>query len=92
MESWFLADRQTLELFYRQGFQGSALPADPNIEGIAKRDVLAGLNQATRNTSKGRYSKGRHSFDLLRELNPDKVTKASPYTHRFVEYLRNRTI
>lgn len=62
MESWFLADRQTLESFYRQGFQGSALPADPNIERIAKRDVLASLNQATRNTRKGQYSKGKHSF------------------------------
>ena len=91
MESWFLADRQTLELFYVQGFQRNALPADPNIEQIPKRDVLAGLNQATRNTSKGRYSKGRHSFYLLGELNPDKVTNASRYAHRFVESLRSRT-
>lgn len=91
MESWFLADRQALNSFYGPGFRANALPANSNIEQIPKEDVLSGLGNATRSTSKGRFSKGRHSFDLLATLNPDKVAGASPFARRFVESVRNYT-
>ncbi len=91
MESWFLADRQALELFYRNGFQAGALPANSNIEQVPKNDVLSGLGNATRNTSKGRFHKGRHSFELLATLNPYKVTDASPFARKFVNSVRRYT-
>jgi hypothetical protein len=45
MEAWFLADRPTLLSFYGDRFKGAALPRNPNIEAIAKQDVIAGLER-----------------------------------------------
>ena len=87
MESWFLADRTALEEYYGQGFQETALPSNQQIEQVAKNDVLNRIRQATRRTSKGRYDKGRHSFEILARIDPSKVTNASLHARRFVEAL-----
>ncbi len=50
MEAWFLADRQTLQTFFGQGFQVNALPAATNdIEAIAKEQIYQSLARATSN-------------------------------------------
>ena len=83
MESWFLADAETLASYFGQGFQASALPRNPNIEEIAKLVVLRALEAATRQTkTKGVYSKGSHSFDILAKIDANKVRGASPYAQR----------
>ena len=87
MESWFLADRPALETFYGQDFRSNALPGNPNIEQIPKQDVFNRLNRASRDTRKGAYDKGKHSFDILASLDPTKVTAASPHAARFVQAL-----
>ena len=87
MESWFLADVDTLESFYGQGFRRRSLPANPNIEDIPKQDVDNGLVAATRDTSKGRYKKGAHSFKILESLDPARVMNASPHAKRFIAAL-----
>ena len=88
MESWFLADREALEDFYQQRFRPQALPGNPNqVERVPKNDVKDGLERATRATAKGRYDKGRHSFEILASLNPAKVTAASPHARRFLQTL-----
>lgn len=87
MESWFLADREALEEFYGQGYRGNALPQNPQVEQIAKQDVLNGLDGAARETSKRRYDKGSHSFGILAKLDPEKVRNASPHAKRFIEAL-----
>ncbi len=87
MESWFLADLKTLESFFGTGFLRRAFPGNPNVEDVPKHDVLNGLERATRNTGKGRYSKGAHSFNILAMLDPEKVKKASPHANRFIESL-----
>ena len=86
MESWFLADVDALESFYRQPIQRQALPKNPNVEAIPKQDVLDGLEGATRRTTKGRYVKA-HAFDLLVALDPAKVTSASPHAERLIQAL-----
>ena len=91
MESWFLADADALTSFYGQNFQESALPQNPRIEEVSKQDVESGLRQATRNTSKGTYAKGRHSFEILAELDPVKVRQKSPYADRFLSELERRS-
>ena len=91
MESWFLADRDALKSFYGQGFQESALPDNPSIEEIHKQDIFSKLNQASRNTHKGKYNKGKHSFAILKKIDPAKVIQASPYAKRFVETLLRLT-
>ncbi len=88
MESWFLADRAALDEVYGQGFQASALPRNPTIEDIPKRDVLTSLERAASRTTKGRYSKGAHSFEILASIDPEKVEQASPFAKRFLDALR----
>ena len=88
MESWFLADVRTLESFFGTGFRRQALPRNSRIEDVSKQDVLNGLEQATQATG-SRYNKGRHSFEVLAMLDPEKVMKASPYANRLIESLSN---
>lgn len=84
MESWFLADTDVLQSFYGRDFARQSLPAGQDIEAIPKQDVLDGLDQATRYTTKGRYKKA-HSFELLQMLDPSKVRKRSPHVERFIQ-------
>jgi len=89
MESWFLTDKKVLSAFYGGEFKLNALPANPNIEQVSKRDVLEGLKKATRNCErKGEYGKGRHSFKILALLDPDRVINASPHAVRLIHSLR----
>ncbi len=87
MESWFLADQQTLGSFFGKGFRQSALPANQQVEQIPKVDVFNVLNNATRNTKKGAYGKGPHSFKILAIIDPAKVRNASPYAERLFRHL-----
>ncbi len=87
MESWFLADRTALGEYYGQGFQANALPRNPEIEEVPKKDVDDGIRRAARNTRKGTYDKGRHSFEILAIIDPTKVTSASPHAKRFINVL-----
>ncbi len=85
MESWFLADREALRVFFGQGFRGTALPASTKpIEMVTKSVLFNGLRRATEQAkTKGAYRKGKHSFKLLAEIDPQKVRKASPWAERF---------
>jgi hypothetical protein len=86
MESWFLADVETLESFFGEGFRRRALPGNSNVEEVPKNDVEDGLARATQGTG-SRYKKGRHSFNILAKLDPRKVMKASPHADRFIKSL-----
>jgi hypothetical protein len=89
MESWFMADRATLTQFFAQGFKEVALPAQNRaIETVRKADIYAALKRATSASKKGEYGKGDHSFKLLAEINPAKVTGASPWAKRFIDELQ----
>ena len=88
MESWFLADVNALASFYGSGFRKHVFPKTANIEEIPKEDVETRLKRATRDTGKGAYHKGRHSFVILAELDPEKVKAASPYADRLIRVLQ----
>jgi len=90
MESWFLADRDALSEYYKQGFLVKSLPGRPNIEDIPKRNVEQALDHATHHTGKGVYHKTRHGFGLLALIDPDKLRKKSPHARRFFEVLEQR--
>lgn len=87
MESWFLADKDSLVKYYGNAFNKNALPKGQNIEKISKDDVLNGLKKATGSTTKGRYSKGRHSFEILGMLDANNVSSSLPFAKRFVDTL-----
>ena len=88
MEAWFLADTTALKSYFRQGFREGALPQNSNVEEVPKRDIETKLKLATRATSKGEYSKGKHSFEILAELDPARVRHKSPYAERFLSTLQ----
>lgn len=89
MENWFLADRVLLAKFFGNGFNANALPAENRaIESVRKVEVYSALKAATRNSRKGEYGKGDHSFKLLAEIDPAKVTNASPWAKRFIDELK----
>ena len=89
MEAWFLADRAALARYFGDGFSDNSLPRRAQVEAVSKQDLERGLNAATRNSRpKGTYRKGRDSFAILADLDPDKVANASPRAKRFLETLR----
>ena len=90
MESWFLADRQALRSYYGQDFLESRLPSNSNVEEISKDDVLNGLEEATRDTKKGKYHKTRHAPDLLERMDGATVRAAAACNRLFVA-LENAT-
>lgn len=87
MEAWFLADKNALVSYFGFDLAVNALPSNPNIEQVPKTDIEAGLMKATRATVKGRYNKGRDSFAILRELDPEVVAEASPHAERLLRTL-----
>lgn len=90
MESWLLADAETLAKFFGQGFLRNALPAAGRpVEKIRKNEVYDALKRATKPSKKGEYGKGDHSFKLLSEINPQKVISASPWAARFINQLKS---
>ncbi len=88
METWFLADPEAMEEFFGNGFRKKALyPLDANIEKLAKKDLYSKLKAATKDSTSGPYGKGRHSFQLLAELDPTRLRNASPWAARFLDEL-----
>ena len=89
MECWILADRKTIKLFFGKGFRENALPSDKKPpESIGKAEALAGLKKATRDcVQKGSYSKGKHSFELLAQIDTAKVVASCPWVARFIDIL-----
>lgn len=77
MEAWFLADSQKLGEYYGHKFKKAALRGNPQIEAIAKHDVMECLERATRDT--GAYHKTRHAFAILAKINSDAIRQRSPH-------------
>ena len=91
MESWFLADQQTLSTYYDQGFLRNSLPRQKNVELIDKERVFKALSHASKPTQKGKYHKTRHGFDLLELIDPSLVRAASARAEILLTVLTNRS-
>jgi len=79
MEAWFHADKEKVHEYYGQGFRLAALSPRPDIDNIPKADLFAGMKSATKACpTKGEYSKGGHSFEILALIDPAKVRASSP--------------
>lgn len=92
MESWFLADKETLTKFFGQKFNGNALPKQTKVEEVSKKDIYDGLKSATSATQKGKYGKGAHSFSILENIDPKKIIKASPWAKRLLTELKKELL
>ena len=88
MESWFLADKDALAIFFGQGFNKSALPGNEKVKEVSKHDIFEGLKRASSKCKiKAPYGKGEHSFRILQIISPEKVGEASPWAKRFFQKL-----
>ena len=92
MESWFLADVSALESFFGTGFRSAAIPQRNDIERIPKDDVEEQLESASRGSNKRAYNKGRHSFDILARIDPEKVIRRSRFAKRLIDTLKRHLI
>lgn len=92
MESWFLADRETLKSFFGQYFKENQLPpATRAVEDVPKDDVYRALQNATADCkTKAPYGKGEHSFKLLAAIDPAKIVDALPWAKRFITELKKK--
>lgn len=83
METWLIADPKALVSYYGKGFRGDALPPNPNVEEIPKRDVMRSLQAATGQTSKQSYHKIEDGLQILSLLDINVVRSKSPFAGRF---------
>ena len=90
MEAWFIADIDSLQRFYGQGFNASALPRNPNVEEIPKQQIESSLKTATRRTTKGEYHKTHHAPKILEQLDVSKVREAAPHCNRLFTTLEKK--
>jgi len=88
METWILADRETIREHFRQGFNENQLPAINAIEGRLRDDVQARLVNATKNCQNA-YEKGKRSYAIVGKLNPD-VLQQLPSFARVARILNER--
>ena len=82
VEAWLVADPDALARYYGQGFRGNVLPRRKDVEAIPKAELIPALEQATRETSKGRYHKIRHCSKLLERLDPARVRSRASHCDR----------
>lgn len=87
METWFLADRDSLKRYFGANFKENALKQWPQLEAVPKEKVLGALEQATAHCAK-RYAKGKVSFELLAQIDPALVEAACPHAKALLDRLK----
>lgn len=86
METWLLADRDALREFFGPQLNENHFSQWPNLEELHKDTVLSALERATSVCQKT-YSKGKVSFELLAQIDPQTVAGACPHAKDLFDYL-----
>jgi len=89
METWIIADRDTLRQHYGSSLQESALPSLSALEQRNRQEVQKGLKHATRNCSNA-YQKGKRSFEILGKLEPETMESHLPAFQRAKRILNEK--
>ena len=87
METWILADSETLANYYGQNFARNEIPKSDDLERVSKEDVEQALKQATRKTQKGAYHKIKHASELLKLIDPKKAREKCRHCERLFSVL-----
>ena len=87
METWFLADREALRRFFGPSLNENHFSQWPDLEAVPKDTVLNAMEMSTANCQRP-YSKGRVSFQLLGQINPQIVANACPHANQLLTHLR----
>jgi hypothetical protein len=85
METWFLADRDTLASYYGDGFLANAIGETADVEQVSKAQVLDRLKRATTKTSKGEYDKVKYAPYLLEKLDSNRVRLRAEHCRQLFE-------
>ena len=87
METWFIADRNSLKHYFGAELRENVLKQWPQLEDVSKATVLNALERATANCAK-HYAKGKVSFELLALVDPVLVEAACPHAKALLDRLR----
>lgn len=77
METWIVADRETLRRHYSSKLQEAALPPTHQLESRGRADVHSKLEHATRGCANA-FKKGKRSFLVVGELSPSALEPLLP--------------
>ena len=81
METWIVADRSALREQFGPNIQAGDLPEIDNLEQFSPGNLKDRLESATQ-LCLDPYNKGRNSFEVLGNLNPDVLEQHLPSFHR----------
>ena len=87
METWFLADIESLKRSCGRNFDAVKLPKHKNIELIPKAEVFNAMKIA----SEGKFDKKANpefSYIILSRIDPTLVSSKSPWARRFLDLLK----
>ena len=87
METWLVADPETLVGYYGKDFNVGSLPKRHDLEQEPKKQVEDALRNATKPTQKGTYHKIKHASELLGRIDPARVQARCRHCKRFFEDL-----
>ena len=87
METWIMADRTALQDTFGNALQETALYPLHDLERRERKDVLAALEDATRN-AKIPYKKGSVAFKIVAKLRPETLDTHLPSFKRMLRILR----
>jgi hypothetical protein len=88
METWIMADPAALRRAFGSQLQTSALLPQSDLEERPHDEVQDALEHATRNCGRDKaYAKGRRSFKVLAELDPQALRQYLPHFQQLIETL-----
>jgi len=89
MESWFVADVNSLRSYYGRAFLCKHIPNNLHVESIDKNRILKSLEMATHRLPRkiGLYHKIKHASDLLKRLDVRTVRLVAPHCDRLFTVL-----
>ncbi len=89
METWFLADLESLRHHFGAEWRDNAVPAWTDLEAVPKGTIFDALNKATAGCGHRAYAKGKRSFKLLELIDPVQVDDKCPEAKRLLKRLRS---
>ena len=87
METWFLADRKGLQMYFGDRFMAKAIRQWPQLEEVPKETVFDTLERATAGCSKP-YAKGKIASELLAQIDPALIEGACTHAKSLLDRLR----
>ncbi len=88
METWILADQGALAHIFGSSLRAGTLLPTANLESRTRHETQESLEAATRDCGKRKaYKKGKRSFQILGELDPEVLKRSLPHFRAFIEFL-----